>query len=143
MLSIPKIKYLIDTNIYGLSFRTQYPHLKKFLGTLDVTDYDVSCFVLAELEALRYSYVNKDFGDLINTLNNSEIAWFGSQEIQVFGYLKHIMSTKKLHNRTIDWFIATQCLSGNYTLVTANIKDFENIPNLKTKFYDQKNCRWL
>jgi predicted nucleic acid-binding protein len=138
-----KTKYLIDTNIYGLSFRGQYAQIAKFLSPLKPDDYVVSCFVLAELEAVRYSFFNTAFIELISTLNQSQIVWFDRRQLQVFALLKYNMSQRKINNRTIDYFIASQCLYGDYTLVTANKKDFEQIPNLKAKYFDQHNSRWF
>lgn len=140
---MPESKYLIDTNIYGLSFAKQFSTIPKFLKSLNPDDYVVSCFVLAELEAIKYSFFHPDFKDLIYSLQNSTVLWFQKEEMEIFGLLKHTMSTKNIKNRTIDYFLAAQCLYGDYTLVTANIKDFESIPNLKTKYFDQKNHRWL
>jgi predicted nucleic acid-binding protein len=138
-----KNKYLIDTNIYGLSFRPHHTQLNNFLKSLGSDDFVVSCFVLAELEAVRYSFVNTTFIELVASLQQSKLIWFNQRELNVFALLKHSMSIKKINNRTIDWFIASQCLNGDYTLVTANRKDFEHIPSLKTKYYDQANCRWF
>jgi predicted nucleic acid-binding protein len=138
-----KTKYLIDTNIYGLSFRAQYQQIAKFLSTLKSDDYVVSCFVLAELEAVRYSFFNTAFIELISALEQSQIIYFDRQQVHIFALLKYNMSLRKINNRTIDYFIASQCLHGNYTLVTANKKDFEHIPNLKAKYFDQHNSRWF
>jgi predicted nucleic acid-binding protein len=97
---------------------------------------------LAELKALESKIFRVDFVELIQELSLSNIIWFDEKQLEVFAVLKSYMSSQKKFNRTIDWFIATQCLVLDYTLVTANIKDYEFIPNLKVKFYDQKNNRW-
>lgn len=142
MKSKPKIKYLIDTNIYGLSFRENHKQIVNFLKTLGDEEVVVSCFVLGEIEALRFTFFHPNFISLCNYLKTLDISWFTINELNAFAFLKYIMSQKKITNRTIDYLLASQCLINDYTLVTANKKDFDQIPNLKTKFYDQANNRW-
>jgi predicted nucleic acid-binding protein len=139
------MKYLIDTNIYGLSFSQTHPQLRQFLTSLDVNDYAVSCFVIAELKAFELKIMCVDFLELVSELTcvPERIIWFNQKQLEIFAALKSYMSSQKIHNSTIDWFIAAQCLAGDYTLVTANTKDYKDIPNLKTKFYDQKNSHWV
>ena len=142
MSSITKTKYLIDTNIFGLSLTSYHPAINKFLNHLESVDYAVSCFVLAEIEVLKFSSAKEVALELIIELQNQTIIWFDRQQSQIFSFLKYEMNKRKINNRTVDWFIAAQCLDKDYTLVTANRKDFDCIPNLKAKYYDQKNYRW-
>jgi predicted nucleic acid-binding protein len=142
MKSNPKNKYLFDTNIYGLLLTNKSPQLNKFIFTLDQVDIVVSCFVMAELEVLRFSVFDPELFDLLHNMETSKLIWFNQNHLETFAKLKHEMSVKRIRNRTIDWFIAAQCLNEDYILVTSNVKDYEHIPNLKTKFFDQKNSRW-
>jgi predicted nucleic acid-binding protein len=143
MKSKVKNRYIIDTNIYGLLLSPRFPQLNKFINTLEIDDYIVSAFVLAELDVLRHTSSLPKLMNLLYTLENSEVVWFDQKDLKFFSRLKYILGTKNIKNRTIDCFIASQCLAQNCTLITTNKKDFENIPGLKTKFFDQKNSRWL
>ncbi len=142
MKSNQKSKYLFDTNIYGLILTNNFPQLNKFIYTIKKEDTVVSCFVLAELEVLRYSIKDKELFELLHNMETSKLIWFNQNHLDTFAQLKHEMAVKKMRNRTIDWFIAAQCLFDDYILITTNVKDYEHIPNLKTKFFDQKNSRW-
>ena len=142
MNSNSRTRYLIDTNIFGLSLTNFHPDINKFLLLLEPAEFVVSCFVLAEVNVLQFSQPSKNISDLIEFLQNQKIIWFDKGQLEIFSFLKYKMAQIKINNRTIDWFIAAQCLEGNYTLVTANRKDFEHISNLKAKYYDQKSYHW-
>jgi tRNA(fMet)-specific endonuclease VapC len=135
--------YIIDTNIYGLALREHNSQVRSFLSSLKTEEVYVSCFVLAELSVLKYSFFHPMLHALMESISNSKVLWFDNNDSKVFSILKYKMQLQGYKNRTIDWFIASQCLTKNCVLVTANIKDYESIPSLKVKFYDQKNSRWI
>jgi predicted nucleic acid-binding protein len=138
-----KPTYILDTNIYGLSLLEHHTQLSTFVSCLRKSEYVTSCFVLSELKVLRKSYNNISLHSILEIIDSSDIIWFSRDEIDFFVEIKSYMAKRKIHNRTIDWFIAAQCLAGDFTLVTANIKDFRDIPGLKVKFYNQAKHSWL
>lgn len=147
------MQYLLDTNIYGLSLLDSinkqkiHPNIHKFLGENDVNV--ISRFVYSELLTLKTGFSLKNIRNdrldlLIRKIRTEQlIIEFGEITTLILAQLKsELLHTYNQRNRTVDLYIAAQCIENNLTLVTANRKDFENVKGLKILNYDQSNYRF-
>ena len=147
------MQYLLDTNIYGLSLLDSinkqkiHPNIHKFLGENDVNV--ISRFVYSELLTLKTGFSLKNIRNdrldlLIRKIRTEQlIVEFGEITTLILAQLKsELLHTYNQRNRTVDLYIAAQCIENNLTLVTANRKDFENVKGLKILNYDQANYKF-
>lgn len=138
--------FLLDSNIYPLALlkgkNGDFVHhqLTTFLKQVNPQNTVISRFVLSEVSVGGLS--NPDLQLIVKNFSQYELIEYRQKETLQFIKIKYFLAQEKRFNRTIDWFIAAQCITSGYTLVTANIKDFANIEGLKTKFYNQKEKRW-
>lgn len=119
-------KYLIDTNVILHLFADRLPEKgKEFVSNIVNTDFIIS--VVVEIEALTYhDFPDKmplieEFINLATILQLDSLITKKSIEVR----RKH----KKL--KLGDAIIAATAITHNLILITNNIKDFDNIKDLK------------
>lgn len=139
-------RYIVDTNIFAYSLKknkngeTVHKELESFVSKLNVNNFIFSRFVFSEL--LVGSKRREAVADLIeNNLIQYDLLECTKEHMQEYVKFKTELNKQNINNKTIDWLLAAQAISEDCILVTSNIKDFEMIPNLKTKFYEVENSR--
>lgn len=146
MMKTENKRYLIDTNIYTNYLKhNQHHQLNKFIDSLNAQEVIVSSFVLLELLTFYRNSpedIKKPLMELIAKIMKAEIVHFNHNDLSVCLDVRSELLRQNRTNRSLDPFIATLAITNNCILVTANKKDFVNIPNLKTKLYNQQSQRW-
>jgi tRNA(fMet)-specific endonuclease VapC len=126
--------YLFDTNIISYIFRTNKPNkeLIKKISEVPAEDRNINWIVVQELlfgahKANRLDLLNlyKEFFVEINIIQSS------MEIVETCADLDAFLSNNGIVIRSEDTWIAATCLTHNMTLVTNNLKHFENIPGLK------------
>lgn len=127
-------KYVLDTNIISFIIRGEERVVNKFLAESDqgntcilplVVVYEITRGLLAQKAKAKL----KNFEEALEDFPIGEISpsvWYRAAEIYA-----ELQSKGKRSEDDADLLIAAFCLINNYTLVTNNTKDFENIEGLK------------
>lgn len=146
MMKTENKRYLIDTNIYANYLKdNQHHQLNKFIDSLNAQEVIVSSFVLLELLTFYRNSpedIKKPLMGLIAKIMKGKIIHFNYNDLSVCLEVRSELVRQGRTNRSLDPMLATLAITHNCILVTANQKDFVDIPKLKTKLYSQKHQRW-
>jgi len=125
--------YALDTNIVIRCLR-QDPGVKQHFedAYLQGNDFVLPKVVDYEMRrgfritsAFKKEAAYAIFTDEINVAEVDDVVWEKAEEIYAELYKKHYTVGE------MDILIAATCLANDYTLVTCNTKDFENIDGLE------------
>jgi tRNA(fMet)-specific endonuclease VapC len=125
--------FCLDTNIIIFFLKNQNLVLnQKILQAL--IDQEIFTTSICASELLYYSYKNKATKSLElrqEFLEQLDILNFDYHSAEIFAKSKVELESKGQKIDDIDLQIASICLANNLTMVTNNIKHFQNIKNLK------------
>jgi tRNA(fMet)-specific endonuclease VapC len=130
--------FLLDTDTASLAFRDH----AQVLSRMATADAPVEITVVTRLEILRgrIDAVLKAAtpGELLRAqdgLTQSEEFLAGFTTVlfddRAAGHFERLRTNKKVKRKRNDLLIACIALAHDATLVTRNVKDFRNVPNLK------------
>ena len=125
--------YLLDTNICVYSINGQHPHLTEKLLTVPPHEILISSVTVGELE---YGAAKSRWGErtrqiLRAFLANFRILPFSEEDAAVFGRIRAELETQGKTIGMFDAMIGAQGLSGGYTIVTHNMREFLRIPGIR------------
>ncbi len=125
------MKYLLDTNTVSYAIRG-VPLVVEKLQKLKLSDIVLSSVTEAEL---RYGVEKRGSAKLAKIVNNFvqplEVLAFDSQCACVYAKIVAELEKNGFSIDTADAMIAACCIRNDTTLVTSNVRHFENISNLK------------
>jgi predicted nucleic acid-binding protein len=137
--------FLLDTNIYTLSLlqakNGDYIHEKLWQFLCSNNHRFISVFVLLELEVFfNLSKIKGTYSEeqelLQQKIRSLQVLELTDSEQAFYIKFKTELSLQGIRNSTTDHFIASQSISNNLTLITANKKHFEKIELLQAQFYN-------
>ena len=125
--------YLIDTNVaiyyFGLALSNES---EKFLDQILGKKYYIS--VINRIELLGFKSLNGNESDALSSFISNSIIIDLEEDI----ILETIQIRKKYNIKLPDAIIAATCLVNNYSLITNNIKDFDEIAGLHLVKVDKR-----
>lgn len=124
--------YLIDTDTIILALRGDHNVLEKFEANKNIP-ISISMITYAELVfgAKRSQNQQKNMIKVNHIRDIYTIEVLNEGVMEVFADIKAKMFDKGIRIEDMDLLIAATAIYNELTLVTNNIKHFENIPNLK------------
>ncbi len=126
--------YCLDTNSVIDIFRGRDPQLKAKIEQMRKLgiNFAITTITLCELYKGAFLSSNKEHGlAQINAfLESVTLAAQGKPSCLLFGQDFVLLKSKGTQTEEIDLMIASICKANNYILVTRNVKDFKNIPDL-------------
>lgn len=125
--------YLLDTNICIYLINNRFPQLNQKLADLEPDEVVLSSIVVSEL---RYGAENsskkaENHKTLDFFLSAFEVLDYDVKAADVYGRIRSALKNSGTPIGAVDTFIAAHALSEDLTLVTNNVKQFENVSNLK------------
>ena len=125
--------YLIDTNVaiyyFGLAMSNES---EKFMDQILGKKYYIS--VINRIELLGFKRLNGNESDALSSFISNSIIIDLEEDI----ILETIQIRKKYNIKLPDAIIAATCLVNNCSLITNNIKDFDEITGLHLVKVDQR-----
>ena len=126
--------YLLDTNI--LSELIKHPQGLIFYKIQKVGEFNVCTSIIVAAE-LKFGVKNKNSARLAEklaiVLNSIDILPFNSPADRYYAETRHALKVQGTPIGANDLLIAAHALSLNLTLVTANVREFSLVPNLKVE----------
>lgn len=136
------MKYMLDTNICSYIIKKKPLSVLEKLKTIPIESCGISSITLAELRYWvgKNKRLHQKSGNIGKPNINEEIidqfvshlniAQFDSLAADVYGEIRAELEQKGKLIGSEDLFIAAHAISVDSVLVTNNIKEFENVPNL-------------
>jgi tRNA(fMet)-specific endonuclease VapC len=128
-----RTNYLIDTNVaiyyFGLALASES---EKFMDQILGKRYFIS--VINRIELLGFKRLNENESNALNLFISNSVVFDLEEDI----ILETIEIRKKYNLKLPDAIIAATCLVNNCTLITNNIKDFNEITGLHLVKVDQR-----
>lgn len=126
------MRYLIDTNIIIYRLKNLGKVNDNFLKNKD-KDMAVSVISYGELVfgAKKSKFVDKNLRTVNLIKEIFPLVDVNCDAMDVFGEIKAFAQKSGMPIDDMDLLIASTAIANGFTLVTHNIKHFENIPNLK------------
>ena len=136
------MKYMLDTNICSYIIKQKPLSVLEKLKTVPIEECGISSITLAELrywvgKNKRLHQKSRNAGkpnineEVIDKfVSHLNIAQFDSLAADAYGDIRAELEQKGKLIGSEDLFIAAHAVSMNSILVTNNIKEFENVPNL-------------
>ena len=129
-----RTNYLIDTNVaiyyFGLALSTES---EKFMDQILGKRYFIS--VINRIELLGFKRLNENESNALSSFISNSVVFDLEEDI----ILETIVIRKKYNLKLPDAIIAATCLVNNCSLITSNIKDFDEISGLNLVKADQRN----
>ena len=126
------MKYLLDTNICIYLIKQRPSRVIERLQTLKIDDVGVSAITVAELQygAAKSACPDRNRLALTGFLAPLEILDFTAASAAVYGRIRADLERSGTPIGAYDLLIAAQALSGGFTLVTNNEREFRRILGL-------------
>ena len=136
------MKYMLDTNICSYIIKQKPLSVLEKLKTVPIEECGISSITLAELrywvgKNKRLHQKSRNAGkpnineEVIDKfVSHLNIAQFDSLAADAYGDIRAELEQNGKLIGSEDLFIAAHAVSMNSILVTNNIKEFENVPNL-------------
>jgi tRNA(fMet)-specific endonuclease VapC len=127
--------YLIDTDIVSNLLRRQPSiHLIRKFATIPAKDQSISTITLGELLYGAHRSVQRE-NELVRAINerlvaNLTVLPFDSEAARAYGRVRATLEKSGVVVAEADLRIASTALSRNLTVVTANTRHFQRIPDL-------------
>jgi len=119
--------YLIDTNVaiyyFGLTLSTES---EKFIDQILCAGYYIS--VINRIELLGFKRISENEADAFNSFISNSIILDLEEEV----IIETIKLRKKYNIKLPDAIIAATCIVNDCSLITNNLKDFEQIIELRS-----------
>lgn len=136
------LKYMLDTNICSYIIKHKPISVRKKFNEIEIRECCISSITLAELKYWvannrRHHERSKNPG--LATVNESVlekfvnhllVVDFDSNAADIYGEIRSYFKEKGIVISGEDLLIGSQALSLGLTLVTNNMKEFTNFPNL-------------
>lgn len=120
-------QYLLDSNIAIYLLDGDAPEAAKRIAGLSKGEVVLSAICLAEI---RVKIEPHHEGGLAKMLANIPVVDFDAKAAEIYGGLP-------FERRSFDRLIAAHALSLDLAVVTANIRDFADVPNLRVENWAQ------
>ncbi len=126
------MKYMLDTNICIYIIKKKPFKVIEALKKIEIGEIGLSVITLAELEygVEKSQQREKNKIALTGFLTPFKILPFSLKAAANFGEIRAFLEKKGKSVGAYDLLIGAHALSENAALVTNNIKDFTNVPNL-------------
>ena len=128
-----RTNYLIDTNVaiyyFGLALSTES---EKFMDQILGKRYFIS--VINRIELLGFKRLNENESKALSSFISNSVVFDLEEDI----ILETIEIRKKYNLKLPDAIIAATCLVNNCSLITNNIKDFDEITGLHLDKVDKR-----
>ena len=130
-------KYLLDTNIL-IDFMSGLPTVTENILKVGTQQCCMSVISLHELyygaflaKEKKEEYYEKEVKKINKLLEHFMVLPLATQG-EVYGHIKYVLKQIGKPVDEFDMIIASQAISEGLTVVTDNLKHFENIPDVKT-----------
>lgn len=145
------MKFMLDTNICSYIIKHKPPEVLAKFRALQIDDCCISSVTYAELKywvALnkRLHIKSKNHGSpkineqiINNFVSHLDIAEFNAHAADIYAETRDYLEAKGIIVGSADLFIGAHAVSLNLTLVTNNIKDFANFPNIRLENWIANN----
>jgi tRNA(fMet)-specific endonuclease VapC len=126
------MRFLLDTNICIYIIKQKPPKVFEKFQTLNPSDVGVSSITVAELEYGAYKSQGREQNRaaLNQFLIPLEILPFDERATQTYGQIRAELERRGIVIGSMDMLIASQAMSLRLTLVTNNVREFSQIPDL-------------
>ena len=125
---------MLDTNIVSDLIRNPTGRVAECLGAVGVPSACVSILTAAELRyGARKRGSQRLMEDVEGTLQRITVADLGPPADATFAEVRHHLTTRGIPIGPIDLLIAAHALALDLTLVTANIREFSRVPDLRVE----------
>src|SRR3989344_4150404 len=121
--------YCLDTNIIVAFLRGDDAIAEKIAGSQICITWLTVCELYRGIFLSKQAVANK--AQLERFLEVVEILNFSQAACELYGTLYKTLKNTGLPTQDMDLLISALCMANNKMIVTRNIKDFKNIPNLK------------
>lgn len=130
------MKYLLDTNVLISMFKNK-GMVRSHIKEVGFSNCVVSEISIAELfyGAAKGGRL-ENFKDIDNVLKKFEVLPIFPY-LEQYGNIKALLESKGQRIDDFDILIGVTALQNNYTMVTANIKHLERIPNLNIENWEE------
>lgn len=126
------MRFLLDTNICIYIIKQKPPKVFEKFQTLNLSDVGVSSITVAELEygVYKSQRVAQNRAALTQFLIPLEVLPFDEKATQIYGQNRAELERRGIVIGAMDMLIASQAISLGLILVTNNVREFSQIPNL-------------
>jgi tRNA(fMet)-specific endonuclease VapC len=126
------MRFLLDTNICIYIIKQKPSKVFEKFRTLNLSDVGVSSITVAELEYGAYKSQRREQNRaaLTQFLIPLEVLPFDEKATQTYGQIRAELERRGIVIGAMDMLIASQAISLGLTLVTNNVKELSQIPNL-------------
>lgn len=126
------MRFLLDTNICIYIIKKKPAKVLEKFQTLDPSDVGVSSITVAELEygAYKSQRLEQNKAALTQFLLPLEVLPFDERATHTYGQVRAELERRGIVIGAMDMLIASQALSLGLILVTNNIKELSQIPDL-------------
>lgn len=129
------MKYLVDTNILVYLMNAKSKLLEFKFRLHSTKEFAVSIITVAELlyGAKKSVHVEKNLNAVFKILSTFEVVNFTSKDAMEYANIRAELESKGKIIGPNDLLIAAQAKRLNCTIITANVKEFDRIKNLKVE----------
>jgi len=129
------MKYLVDTNILVYLMNAKSKLLELKFSLYSTKDFAVSIITVAELlyGAKKSVHVERNLNAVFKILSTFEIVDFTSKDTVEYATIRAELEASGKIIGPNDLLIAAQAKRLNCTVVTANVKEFDRVKNLKVE----------
>ena len=129
------MRYMLDTNTCIAIIKKRPPELKKRLKRLSIGEVGVSSVVIAELwYGIIQSYKRKHNEEALSEfLQYVTVSDWSAHAAPEYGRIRADLRKKGTPIGAMDLLIAAHALALNAVVVTANVKEFRRVSNLKVE----------
>ncbi len=126
------MRFLLDTNICIYIIKQKPPKVFDKFQTLNISDVGVSSITVAEMEygVYKSQRVAQNRAALTQFLIPLEVLPFDEKATQTYGQNRAELEQRGIVIGAMDMLIASQAISLGFTLVTNNVRELSQIPNL-------------
>jgi len=129
-------KYLLDTNICIYLLNESHPGLAANFAQISLSNFAISSATLAELYfgAYHSKMVENNIFRVQTFAGKFRCIDIGKNEAKIYGKLRdYLIINNQKNSDDMDILIASTAIANNLVLITNNVKDFVNIPNLNVE----------
>ncbi|MBW4633245.1 MAG: type II toxin-antitoxin system VapC family toxin [Iphinoe sp. HA4291-MV1] len=126
------MRFLLDTNTCIYIIKKKPPKVFDKFQTLDIFDVGISSITVAELEYGVYKSQRREQNQaaLSQFLISLKIIPFDENATQIYGRIRAELERKGIVIGSMDMLIASQAISLGLILVTNNVRELSQIPDL-------------
>ena len=127
------MRVLLDTNICIYMIKNRPPEVRKHFEQFLPGDIAISSITVAELQygVEKSVAIEKNARALEAFLLPLELAAFDTDSALVYGKIREALERQGTPIGGMDMLIAAQAIAHNFTLITHNLKEFDQVPGLR------------